>query len=319
MSQLDRIYQIDRLLRARRLVPLAVFLDELEISRATFKRDLEFLRDRFNAPLVWDRERRGYCYEEAGAGPKFSLPELWFSPDEAYALLTLQHLVSSLEPRLLDEQLDPLSRRLESLLGSAPVAMEELQKRIRIVHHANRRYDLPAFETCSRAVLERRQLSFQFWSRARDETAERHVSPQRLTHYRDNWYLDAWDHDRNALRTFGVDAISEPAMLEEDARDVSEKTLDAELGSGYGIFSGSEVQWARLRFTPEQARWVSREQWHPDQKSQFDEQGRYELEVPYTTATELLMDVLRHIPHVEVLAPASLRAQFEQSVRAALN
>ena len=58
MDRTERFYRIDQLLHERRIVPIEVFLGELEISRATFMRDIEYLRDRLNAPIVWDRENR---------------------------------------------------------------------------------------------------------------------------------------------------------------------------------------------------------------------------------------------------------------------
>lgn len=60
MNRTERFYQIDQLLRERRVVPLETFLKELEVSRATFKRDIEYLRDRLHAPIVWDRATGGY-------------------------------------------------------------------------------------------------------------------------------------------------------------------------------------------------------------------------------------------------------------------
>ncbi len=65
--------------------------------------------------------------------------------------------------------------------------------------------------------------------------------------------------------------------------------------------------WAALRFSPERARWVSRERWHSAQKTRFDAEGRYLLEVPYSDHRELMLDLLRHGAEVEVLEPASLR------------
>ncbi len=90
------------------------------------------------------------------------------------------------------------------------------------------------------------------------------------------------------------------------------------LGAGYGIFSGSQVQWALLRFSAQQARWVASEQWHPKQKTRMDDEGRYLLEIPYTQPTELLMDILRHGQGVEVLSPASLRNAVQQTLANAL-
>jgi predicted DNA-binding transcriptional regulator YafY len=86
------------------------------------------------------------------------------------------------------------------------------------------------------------------------------------------------------------------------------------LGTGYGIFSGERTRNAVLRFSPNAARWVSQEQWHSRQEGYFDEAGYYRLTVPYTNATELVMDILRHGPDVEVLQPRALRQQVEDQL-----
>lgn len=258
MNPLERFYLIDNLLQKQTIVPRATILDELEISPATFKRDLEYMRSRFNAPIVWDREAGGYRYDRTpAAGRKFELPGLWFSEREAFALATMRQLLSSLDPAgLIGPQLAPLQARLDAMLGQGE------------------------------------------------------VSPQRLVHYRDNWYLDGWCHLRNGLRSFAVDSIEAAVLLDKPARDVTEKTLDAWVDAGYGIFSGERVAWARLRFSPSRARWVATEAWHPQQRSSVDGEGRYLLELPYADDRELILDILRHGGEVEVLAPPELRRKL---------
>ncbi|MFX7571027.1 WYL domain-containing protein, partial [Acinetobacter baumannii] len=82
------------------------------------------------------------------------------------------------------------------------------------------------------------------------------LSPQRLVYYRDNWYLDAWCHLREAMRSFSLDAIASTKLKTDSAIEISDDTLDQHFTQGYGIFSGVDVQWAVLRFSPERARWV---------------------------------------------------------------
>ena len=156
-------------------------------------------------------------------------------------------------------------------------------------------------------MLQRRRLSLRYHSRSRDETIERIVSPQRLIHYRDNWYLDAWCHLREGLRSFSVDAIEQAEILEKRAKDVAEARLDEVLGSGYGIFGGDSVTWATLHFTPERARWVSTERWHSKQEARFLEDGSYELKVPFSDDRELIMDILRYGADCEAVGPKALR------------
>ncbi|NKB15852.1 MAG: WYL domain-containing protein, partial [Sphingomonadales bacterium] len=84
--------------------------------------------------------------------------------------------------------------------------------------------------------------------------AEREISPQRLVHYRENWYCDAWCHLRQDVRSFAVDAIQSAQLLDQKAKSVPDRELDEVLAAGYGIFSGRKTVWAKLRFTPERAR-----------------------------------------------------------------
>ncbi len=308
MDRTERFYKIDQLLQERRIASFAQIQEALGVSRATVKRDLQYLRDRFSAPLIYDREAGGYRFEQAAAhAPKYELPGLWFNASEIHALLMMQHLLEEVQPGLLGPHIAPLQARLNNLLGSRDDAPEDIAQRIRLVHAARRQADLRHFEVIATALLGRRRLSIRHWHRGTDTETEREVSPQRLVWYRDNWYLDAWCHLRDGIRSFAVDAIQQAALLDRKAKEVAKKRLDAVLGAGYGIFAGAEVEWAKLRFSPEHARWVASEQWHPEQRSAFAADGSYLLEVPYANPTELLMDILRHGAGVEVLGPASLR------------
>jgi predicted DNA-binding transcriptional regulator YafY len=166
----------------------------------------------------------------------------------------------------------------------------------------------------AQATLARKQLSIEHFNRQTGEFVQRTISPQQLVHYRDNWYVDAWCHLRKALRNFAIDAIKQAQVLEAPAKEVPLADIEAEVNKGYGIFSGSDVQWAEMRFTPERARWVEREQWHPDQETSYDAKGNYILKVPYSDERELIGDILRHGAEVEVVAPPALRQKVQKVI-----
>src|SRR5438445_415850 len=203
MERLERFYKIDQFLKDRRPVSFSTLRSFLGVSVATLKRDLEYMKNRFNAPIEYDRE------------------------------------------------------------------------------------------------------------------TEREISPQRLVHYRGNWYVDGYCHVREALRSFAVDAIRAAELRDARAKEVPAAELDEHLGAGYGIFAGREVQWASLRFTPEAARWVAAQSWHPRQRARFDQDGSYLLEVPYSHDRELLMELLKFGADVEVLAPDSLRSAVADALKQA--
>jgi len=316
LDRTERFYKIDQLLQNRPAVPIREFLDSLGVSLATFKRDLEYMRDRLNAPIVWDRDANGYRFEQAkGAGARYELPGLWFNPSEAQALLTLEHLIESMEPSLLGPHLQPLKTRLTALLSTGDHSIDEVRRRIRLIPFGTRPHEPKHFSLVASAVLARQRVKIEYFNRTRNESTERVVSPQRIVYYRANWYLDAWCHLRNDIRSFAVDAIRAAEPVDARAKDVPEARLDEVLASGYGIFSGEKVQWASLRFTPERARYVAQEEWHPKQRTRWLADGSYQLEVPYASEKELAMDILKHGAEVEVMAPKALREEIAARLR----
>lgn len=315
MDRTERFYKIQALLKGGRAVPRQRFLDAMEISPATFKRDLEYLRDRFHAPIVYDREARGYRLDRSHPdADTWELPGLWFSDEELRALLTVEHLLESIQPGLLGEQVRPLRERIREILGRGDHTVEEVVRRIRVLPMGSRKTDAGRFRTIAAGLLSRRRLRLAHFRRQAGETLERVVSPQRLVHYRDNWYLDAWCHLRKALRVFSVDAVADVTVLDEPAKKVSDAALDKEMAAGYGIFAGANTQTAVLRFDPVRSRWVSRESWHPEQRGRFEANGSWILEIPYSDPRELVMDILKYGPDVEVVRPRTLRKQVSEGL-----
>ena len=319
MDRTERFYMILGLLRRQTVASFATLQAALEVSRSTLKRDLSYLSTRLNNPIAYSRELGGYSLEKADgeSGIPHELPGLWFSATEIHALLTVQHLLSGLDTGgLLNAHIAPFIDRLNTLLGHEGNAdATQLRRRVRIIGLAQRSVTPRHFERVATALAQRKRLHIAYTARGTGEASAREVSPLRLVHYRDNWYLDAWCHLRQGLRNFALDAMAEVQLLDRPARDVSDAKLDATFGPGYGIFSGGTVRWARLRFTPERARWVAHEQWHPQQDGKHQADGGYLLRIPYTDHRELIMDILKHGAHCEVLGPASLRQAVAEEVK----
>ena len=318
MDRFDRIYDLHKILRtARKPVSRQRLEEELECSRATIKRIIESMRLYLNAPIAYDRQLNGYYYDTTAIeenGPMYELPGVWFNASELQALLTVQQLLQHVQPGLFERQLAPLRERIDQLLQlhqASTGSTANLAQRIRILHAAAR----PAgefFQVIAGATAQRKRVQIHYHARSTDQTSEREVSPQRLVYYRDNWYLDAWCHNREALRTFALDAITRAKGLPQKALDVPAAQLDAHFTAAYGIFSGAVQETAVLHFSAERARWVAREEWHSQQESSWLPDGRFELRVPYGDPTELIMDILRFGSDVEVISPASLRQQVTE-------
>ena len=291
----------------------------LQISKATFKRDLEYLRDRLNASIVYDRAEGGYRFDKPNVGDKIELPGLWFSEKEATALVLMQHLLSNLDQGgLIGPHIDPLIEIIDGILGRTEISAKELRKRIKVFGVSSRKNTLESFEEIGSALLKRQRLDLEFYSKAKDELTTREVSPQRLIFYRDNWYLDAYCHLRKDLRSFLLDGIRKVLISNKKADEIPEKSLQEHFAESYGIFSGKATKRAKLMFTPERARWVSKETWHKQQISSFDKDGNYTLEFDYDQDPELVMEILKHGSSVEVVAPTSLRKKIKEELAVSL-
>jgi predicted DNA-binding transcriptional regulator YafY len=318
MSKVERLYHLHNILSQRRTpISRQDLMDRLECSQATFYRLIAELRDYLGAPLEQDEDNRGFYYDRSYDQP-FELPGIWISPAELQALLTARQVLGDVQPGLLEGELESLQGRISSLLQQKGVEAEEGQSRIHIQQVAGRAVPNHLFQDVMGALVGRQRLHIHYHGRGKDDMSERDVSPQRLTQYRNSWYLDAWCHKAKGLRSFSLERISDQSLLDEDTKEISDAVLASHYDSAYGIFSGPAEHTAVLKFTTEMSRWVAEEQWHPDQKGSYDDEGAWTLELPFSTPRELVMDILRYGPEVEVQAPDFLRDAVAESARQAV-
>ena len=316
MSEIVRLYSYKDLFAGRRAVGKAEIMAKLEISEATFKRDIAKLRDQLHMPIAFNRDLGGYTM--APGHDDTELPGLWFNQEELLSLVTIQQLLEQLEPGLLGAKLKPLHTRLVQLMEKHGLASQDVARRIRILNVGKRVVTAQSFEVVAAATMARKRLRISHFSRQNGKTTEREVSPQRLVHYRDNWYLDAWCHLREDVRSFSIDAITQIKVIDAAAQAVPDGDINAAVDAGYGIFAGAPKGWATLKFTPERARWVAGEKWHPHQRGSTQADGSYVLEIPYSDERELTGDLLRFGADVEVMAPPDLRNRIKRAVHEAL-
>lgn len=323
MSQAARIRDFVAILENSHLpVPRERLLDELEISAATFKRDLDLLRDQMHAPIKWvpgeGGRDRGYILEDKGwSSGKLGLPKAWFSASEIYALLMIHELASHIGPGLLTEHLQPLITRVTLMLSAAEDTPEDVRARVRLLNSASKRSGSPHFETVARAAVKRRRLKLLYFTRSRNDRSERIVSPQVIVHYKENWYLVAWCHKADGLRMFALDAIEEATLMKESTKAVSKKQVEELVGRDFGIYSGEKRKLAKLMFTAKQTPWVRSETWHKDQVGELTVDGGFLLTVPYSDPRELILEILRYGPDVRVLEPTELQQEVALRLRAA--
>lgn len=316
MVKLDRVQQLHRLLKShKRPLPLAKIAERLECSEKTARRLIGDMQLYFDAPIEYISEGNGWQYVLRD-GEQFELPGLWLTSEELQSLTLLLHVLENFGNGLLNQELSIVEKEIHKLLKARGIEPERFARHIKVLPLGNRQVPGKIFRVVGESLLQRQQISIRYKSYTQ-QLSTRTISPQTLVHYRENWYLDAWCHLRNDLRTFSLARIESVEQAQSAAKEIPAEQLQQHFSDSYGIFAGKGGHTARLRFHPEIAREISMQQWHPQQIGQWD--GHYYLlSFPYSDSRELIGDILRHLPNVEVEAPASLRNAIYQRLRGAM-
>ncbi len=316
MDKFDRIQQLHRIFRARRLpVPLRVLEEELACSGITVKRAIDSLRDDLRAPLEYDEARKGWWYVEDQ--DKFELPGLWMTAQELQSLVMLLNLLEHFGEGLLNAELSVVEQQIHKLLIARKIDPHAIGQQFNILPFAHKPLANKIFKEVGEAIVQHKQIDITYTDFKHRQT-RRTLSPQTLVYYRDNWYLDAWCHLRNSLRTFALPRITKIIPNKTQAKKIPKAELNAHFSESYGMFSGKANHMAKLRFLPEVAREIAQQQWHPKQTGSWDGDD-YLLQIPYSKDIELLGEILRHMPSVIVEAPASLKKNLKARLRAGLD
>lgn len=313
MSRIEKAYLLHRLLRdSRYTVPLERITAQLECSESTFHRLRSWMRDRLGAPIEYNRRYGGYFYDTSRG--EFELPGVWFSPAEAGALACIAHALNTLQHGFFDDLTGPLRERLHEFLRAEGVPFPAFASRLKLLSMSGRVADSTIFRCTAEAVFRGRRLAIDYLPLRAEKPTRRRVSPQRLVHYRDCWYVDCWCHLRDDLRCFAVNRIAAARMLRAKARKIPARRLDQWFAQSYGIFSGPITRTASIRFTGIAAKEVAQETWHPHQKGSWETESTYLLEIPYGDPTELIMDILRWGDRAQVINPPQLRQRMKTIV-----
>src|SRR3954469_21367162 len=178
MDRTERFYKIELLLRSRGSVSFDALREALDVSPATLKRDLQYLRDRLAAPIVYDRFDNGYRFEAGAGNARQEPPGLWFSEPEIHALLTMHQLLAGLDDDgVLSRHLQPMMDRLQGMLGADEGEARELMRRVKVIGTARRRTPSRSFELLGSALVQRKRVKLKYFKRSDRSTSDREVSP----------------------------------------------------------------------------------------------------------------------------------------------
>ncbi len=176
----------------------------LEVTPRTIRRDVSRLRDLGYPVEAMAGPGGGY---RLGAGGK--LPPLLLDDDEALAVaLGLRVAVTSSVGGLEDASMSAMGKLEQVLPPRLRKSLEDFSEATVAVPGTHRKVDPSVLSVATQAARERQRVRFSYRD-ARGVDTERHAEPLRLVHTGRNWYLVAYDMDREDWRSFRLDRIKE--------------------------------------------------------------------------------------------------------------
>lgn len=315
MSQLERVIYINEQITINKGVTIKDVAKKFEVSERTVHRDIEYLKNRLNAPMASKRGR--YYYTE-----KFTcIDNLNQETILSYAILKSILQNENYVPCNTNEIL----KSLEKILSQKK--RDFCQKIIFNMPQYNQ-IDSTYFMLICIAFETRKCLNLEY-ENLQNEKSKRKIEPERLINYNGAWYLVCWDYKSSNLRTFHLSRIQNITILKEpyenhddkyptEEYESYEQHLDRFINSSFGIFCGNKSETVKIRFFKEALRIVRYQKWHKDQKMTVlnnNNEEIIELEVPVSNYTEILSKVLSFGSNAVPIYPKKFCDLWESEVK----
>ncbi|WP_163335975.1 YafY family protein [Desulfopila sp. IMCC35008] len=304
MSLLERVYSFHQDILNNRYPNATNLTEQFEVSLATARRDIAYLRDRLLAPLEFDQLKNGFYYTEQG----FSLP-FTQSPKVFFLLGMIHKLAEEAGLKDLDE-VRQLEEKLSTLLSAD---YQDLKEGLYCEWVEIESINTGIFGKIVDALLNHRAVSLHYTSASSDASV-RVVEPQRLCNYQGRWYLLAQCRLRNDLRMFHLARIGEAEVTDEKISRLPNLN-ETYLQQSFGIFKGSKTYTAEILFTGTAAELVKHQHWHTGQEIEPCDEGII-LRLPVSDDREIMMKILQYGGMARVLGPERLKERILQEISA---
>ena len=283
-----------------------------DISRKQAQREIEFMRERLGAPLLYDAGRRGYEYEDGN----YQLPPIWLKEEELQALSLALRLSAAIPDRNIKKSLHELIEHFLSLRSGAPLEFEKLEEKVSIKNVAYYRVPEAVFHTVVAALFGEGVLRITYHSPYKDETTERTIRPLHLLCYMGNWHLIAFCSLRGQMRDFAVARIlavqpcSDPLPLPPALPPIKEY-----IRRNFGVIAGECSTEVTLRFSLSISPLIAEQEWYEAQEVSVEKDGSLNLRFPVSGFAEVMREILKYGGDVEVVEPVELRDAIKEEIR----
>jgi len=284
--------------------------EELEVSRRTVLRDIEYLRDQMGAPVEYDSEKKGFFY----TNKSFSFPSVQITEGELIAIYVAEKALSLYHGTPYEESLkNAFQRIVSSLPDEVTINFSDIEEAYSFRMTSKAVQDIEIFKKIADASINKKQIEIAYYTAYRDSSNTRIIDPYQLVNLNGDWYLFAFCHSRNEVRTFLISRIKNA----KTTGNVFEKNIafdiKDQLGFSFGIYTGKEKYTVKLKFDDLAARYIREKVWHHSQSLSEKADGSLILTLRLNSLVEIRWWILSWGDHVEVVSPVELRRNLAET------
>ncbi len=317
---LERVLRIHEMISRGSFPNCSVIARELEVNRKTIQRDLNFMREELDLPLEYDETRHGYHYTRAVA----DFPFLKTSSEDLVALILARNALAPMKGSALEASLrSGFQRILSGMSDRVTMPWSELDQAFSAKSSGMTERDAFLFDRLAKAVLECRELNFEYRKLDDPSPTKRRLQPYHLAEIDGGWYLIGHDLDRGARRTFAVQRMRAVHLTNKRFVRSRDFRLEDHFAGSFGVWAGKDQRAARhsvrIRFRGFAARIVAERRWHPSQEiTPVEPDGSViELSMQLSALEDIARWILGFGAQAEALAPPELRERVAAELRLA--
>lgn len=285
---------------------------ELEISTKSIHRDLDFMRERMELPVEFDGSRRGYYYTENVS----AFPTMQITEGELIAMVVAEKALQQYRGTNFEK---PLTSAFKKMTASLPdtisVNMAEWEQTISFQTRAEPILNLEVFGALGKATARHEQLELKYRKPGQRQIETRVVDPYHLANINGEWFLFAFDHLRNDVRTFVPARIKGMKLTGKTFPRPQKFSLEKRLRDSFGVHSAKGEFQVRIRFSEVVADYIREKRWHDSQRLVELKSGGVELHLKLSSLEEIERWVLCWGGNAVVIKPRQLGDMVKRSAR----
>jgi predicted DNA-binding transcriptional regulator YafY len=309
---LERMVRIHQALQSGGFPNASRLAREIEVATKTIHRDIEFMRDRLNLPIEFDSRRNGYHYtEEVSAFPTMQITE-----GEIFALVVAEKALQQYRGTSFEKPLLSAIKKMEQALPeSISLNLADIEQNISFRTRAEPILDLKIFDALAKAVAQRQQLELNYRKPGQRKTEQRLVDPYHLANINGEWFLFAYDHARDDIRTFVPARIQTVRPTGKTFERSQKFSLEKRLRDSFGVHSGEGEYDVVIRFNARAADYVREKKWHESQQLRELKGGGVELKFKLSSLAEIERWILSWGGDAKVVRPRELVQATKRAAR----